>query len=161
MHKKDNILNDLPKGVQSKPGKRIHEIYLAETRQQALKSYEEFFQAKFPEACECLAEDAFFTFYHFPAKHWMHLRSTNPIESTFFTVRLRTVRTKGCGSRETTLTMVYKLAEQAERHWRNLNSAHLIPLVIEGVKFVDGVIEEAAWNGPGGTYSSSSPIHKI
>ena len=149
VHKTANILDKMPKSVQSKAKTRIHDIYMAPTRKEALKAYQEFlrlYDAKFPKACECLSKDkdALFTFYDFPAEHWIHLRSTNPIESTFSTVRLRTVRTKGCGSRETTLTMVYKLAEQAERHWRSLNSSHLIALVVEGAKFVDGVIEEAA-----------------
>ena len=85
-----------------------------------------------------------FTFYDFPAEHWTHLRTTNPIESTFATVRHRTKRTKGCGSRTATLTMVYKLATEAEKHWRRLNGHKLIVKVIEGVGFVDGIMQEAA-----------------
>jgi len=89
-------------------------------------------------------KEELFTFYDFPAEHWIHLRTTNPIESTFSTVRLRTVRTKGCGSRTATLTMVYKLAEQAEKHWRRLNKHEYLALVIQGVQFVDGIMARAA-----------------
>lgn len=83
-------------------------------------------------------------FYDFPAEHWVHLRTTNPIESTFATVRLRTARTKGCGSRAACLTMVFKLARCAEKHWRGLNGKELIAEVIRGIKFVDGIKEIAA-----------------
>lgn len=149
VHKTANILDKMPKGVQSKAKKRIHDMYMAESKKEALKAYDEFlvlYEAKFPAACECLRKDkdVLFTFYDFPAEHWIHIRSTNPIESTFATVRLRTVRTKGCGSRTATLTMVYKLAEQAEKHWRRLNAHQLILTLLEGGKFVDGVLEKAA-----------------
>jgi putative transposase len=98
------------------------------------------YQIKFPKACECLEKDkeVLFTFYDFPAQHWSHLRTTNPIESTFATVRLRTHRTKGCGSRIATLTMVFKLGLEAQKHWRRLNGAALVAKVVTGVKFVDG-----------------------
>jgi hypothetical protein len=101
------------------------------------------YQTKFPKACECLERDkeVLFTFYDFPAQHWPHLRTTNPIESTFATVRLRTHRTKGCGSRIATLTMVFKLGLEAQKHWRRLNGPELVAKVVTGVKFVDG--EEA------------------
>jgi putative transposase len=149
IHKTANILNKMPKGVQSKAKKRIQDMYMAETREEALKAYEEFlslYEAKFPGACECLRKDrhVLFTFYDFPAEHWIHLRTTNPIESTFATVRHRTKRTKGCGSRAATLTMVYKLATEAEKHWRRLNGHKLILKVIEGTKFVDGIMQMAA-----------------
>lgn len=149
VHKTANILDKMPKGVQNKAKKSIHDMYMAETREQALKAYDEFirlYQAKFSAACECLEKDKedLFTFYDFPAEHWIHLRTTNPIESTFATVRLRTVRTKGCGSRIATLTMVYKLAEQAEKHWRRLNKHEYVGLVIQGVHFVDGIMAKAA-----------------
>ena len=122
---------------------------MAETREDAVKAYDEFlslYEAKFPGACGCLRKDkdVLFTFYDFPAEHWIHLRTTNPIESTFATVRHRTKRTKGCGSRTATLTMVYKLAAEAEKHWRRLNSHQLIFKVIEGVRFVDGIMKQAA-----------------
>jgi transposase-like protein len=124
-------------------------MYMAETKKQALRAYDEFlrlYEAKFPAACECLRKDkdVLFNFYDFPAEHWKHIRTTNPIESTFATVRLRTVRTKGCGSRAATLTMVYKLTEQAEKHWNRLNKSELIILVIQGVEFVDGIMKNAA-----------------
>ena len=149
VHKTANILDKMPKRVQPRAKQRIHEIYLAETKEEALKAYNEFLQlygAKYPKACNCLQKDkdVLFTFYDFPAEHWVHLRTTNPIESTFATVRHRTRRTKGCGSRSATLMMVYKLTNEAEKHWRRLNGFKLILKVIEGVEFVDGIICEAA-----------------
>ena len=149
VHKTANILDKMPKGVQSKAKGQIHDMYMAETKEDALKAYDEFmalYQAKFPRACECLSKDKeeLFSFYDFPAEHWIHIRTTNPIESTFATVRLRTARTKGCGSRTATLMMVFKLAEQAEKHWRRLNAHKLILVLLEGGKFVDGVLEKAA-----------------
>jgi len=125
-------------------------MYMAEIKQDALKAYNEFlalYETKFPAACECLAKDKedLFTFYDFPAEHWVHLRTTNPIESTFSMVRLSTVRTKGCGSRIAALTTVYKLAEEAEKHWRRLNKHECIALVIQpDVRFIDGVLDKAA-----------------
>jgi transposase-like protein len=149
VYKTANILDKMPKSVQGKAKQHIHDMYMAGTKEQALKAYDEFlrlYQAKFSAACACLEKDKedLFTFYDFPAEHWVHLRTTNPIESTFATVRLRTVRTKGCGSRTATLTMVYKLAEQAEKHWRRINAHELIPLVIRGAVFVDGVMQKVA-----------------
>jgi putative transposase len=149
VHKTANVLDKMPKGVQSKAKQRIQDMYMAETREEAVKAYDEFlslYEAKFPGACECLRKDrdVLFTFYDFPAEHWTHLRTTNPIESTFATVRHRTKRTKGCGSRAATLTMVYKLATEAEKHWRRLNGHILIYKVIEGVRFVDGIMQQAA-----------------
>ena len=118
-------------------------MYLAPTRKAALAAYDQFvssYQAKYPKPTECLEKDKewLFTFYNFPAQHWPHLRTTNPIESTFATVRLRTHRTKGCGSRIATLTMVFKLGIEAQKHWRRLNGSELIPKVVTGVQFVDG-----------------------
>ena len=124
---------------------------LAPTRKAALAAYGQFissYQTKFPKACECLQKDkeVLFTFYDFPAQHWCHLRTTNPIESTFATVRLRTHRTKGSGSRIATLTMVFKLGLEAQKHWRRLNGPELVAKVVIGVQFVDGEeqIEQAA-----------------
>ena len=149
VHKTANILDKMPKSVQSKAKQQIHDMYMSPTKAEALKAYDEFlylYKAKFPGACECLIKDkdVLFTFYDFPAEHWKHLRTTNPIESTFATVRHRTKRTKGCGSRTATLTMVYKLSLEAEKHWLRLNEYKLILKVVEGVKFVDGIIQEAA-----------------
>jgi putative transposase len=149
VHKTANILDKMPRSVQSKAKARIHDMYMADTKENALKAYDEFlalFEAKYPKACECLSKDKddLFTFYDFPAEHWIHIRTTNPIESTFATVRLRTKRTKGCGSRSATLTMVYKLVEQAQKHWRKLNAHKLILKLIEGATFTDGVLDIAA-----------------
>src|ERR1700675_871890 len=143
VHKTANILDKMPKSVQGKAKPLIHEMYLAPTRKAALAAFDQFlssYQVKFPKACECLEKDkeVLFTFYDFPAQHWPHLRTTNPIESTFATVRLRTHRTKGCGSRIATLTMVFKLALEAQKHWRRLQGFELIPKVVVGVQFVDG-----------------------
>ncbi len=126
MHKTANVLNKLPKALQAKAKAMLHEIWMAETRKEAQKAFDLFvktFEAKYPKATECLAKDreVLLTFYDFPAEHWVHLRTTNPIESTFATVRLRTVQTKGSGSRTACLTMVFKLAQCAEKHWRRLN----------------------------------------
>jgi len=149
VHKTANVLNKMPKSIQPKVKSMLHEIWMAERRQQANEAFDLFietFEAKYPKAVECLAKDrdVLLTFYDFPAEHWVHLRTTNPIESTFATVRLRTARTKGCGSRMACLTMVFKLACCAERRWRRLNGKELIPEVIRGVSFVDGVKEIAA-----------------
>ena len=149
VHKTANILGKLPKRKQPHAKQLIHEMYLSETRADALKSYERFikeYKAKWPRAVECLSKDKddLFAFYDFPAEHWAHLRTTNPIESTFATVRHRTRQTKGCGSRKATLTMVYKLARQAEKHWRRLNGYQQITNVIKGVVFQDGVMHKAA-----------------
>jgi len=149
VHKTANVLDKLPQSVQPYAKKLIHEMYLSPTKEKALEAYRRFlseYEAKYPKATDCLRrdEDVLFTFYDFPAEHWMHIRTTNPIESAFATVRHRTRQTKGCGSRLATLTMVFKLATQAERHWRKLNGAQLLAHVIRGVVFTDGVMESAA-----------------
>jgi len=149
IHKTVNVLDKLPRSVQPYAKKMIHEMYLSPTKEKALTAYRRFlseYEAKYPKATECLRkdEDVLFTFYDFPAEHWMHIRTTNPIESAFATVRHRTRQTKGCGSRQATLMMVFKLAKQAERHWRKLNSAQLLAHVIRGVVFTDGLMENAA-----------------
>ncbi len=149
VHKTANVLNKLPKSVQARAKPMLQEIWMAETRNQADKAFDlvvSSFAAKYPKAVDCLVKDrdVLLTFYDFPAEHWVHLRTTNPIESTFATVRLRTARTKGCGSRMACLTMVFKLAQCAEKHWRRLNGAALLPEVIQGVTFVDGLKEKAA-----------------
>jgi len=149
VHKTMNVLSKMPKHVQAKAKAMLHDIWLAETRLQAQKAFDLFlesFQAKYPKATECLRKDreVLLTFYDFPAEHWVHLRTTNPIESAFATVRLRTRRTKGCGSRTACLTMVFKLAQSAEQHWRALNGSQLLAEVIAGVKFTDGLKDLAA-----------------
>jgi len=148
-HKSGNILDKLPKSVQSKAKAMIREMWQAPTKKDALSAYQHFLNAwheKYPRAVECLQKDeeVLFTFYDFPAAHWAHIRTTNPIESTYATVRHRTKRTKGCGSRMATLTMVWKLAMEAQKTWRRLMGYQQITLVMEGRRFVDGEIEEAA-----------------
>lgn len=149
VHKTANVLDKFPKRIQPDAKKLIHEMYMAATREDATMAYAEFqaaFTAKYPKAVECLTkdEDVLFSFYDFPAEHWLHLRTTNPIESTFATVRHRTRQTKGCGSRTATLTMVFKLGLEAEKKWRKLNGFQLIAKVIEGVRFVDGEEQKVA-----------------
>jgi putative transposase len=146
-HKLGNILDKLPQSMQSKGKSALHEIMNAPTRANALKAIKTFtadFGAKYPKALECLTkdQDALLAFFDFPAEHWKHLRTTNPIESTFATVRLRTRVTKGPGSRAAGLAMVFKLLLAAEQSWRKLNGAELVSLVRAGVTFVDGVREE-------------------
>lgn len=148
VHKTANILDKLPKSIQPSAKELIHQMYMAPKKEQALKAYDEFmkrYQAKYPKACECLAKDkdVLFTFYNYPAEHWVHIRSTNVIESAFATVRHRTRQTKGCGSRVATLTMVYKLGLEAEKHWIKIRAHKLIEKVIKGVCFIDGM-EKAA-----------------
>jgi transposase-like protein len=143
-HKTANVLDNLPKKAQPAAKRLLQEIYMAETKKAALEAWDEFmerYRAKYPRACECLAKDkdVLFTFYDFPAEHWIHLRTTNPIESTFATVRHRTRQTKGCGSRLATLSMVFKLSLEAEKRWRKLNGSELIAKVISGVRFQDGL----------------------
>ena len=121
----------------------LHAIYEAESRQDADKAFDRFltkYGAKYDKAVACLIKDrdALLAFYDFPAEHWKHVRTTNPVESTFATVRLRTDRTKGCLLRETALAMVFKLAQSAERHWRRLNGPDRLADVIRGVRFRDG-----------------------
>ncbi len=149
VHKTSNVLNKMPKSLHGKAKSMLHEIWMAKTRADANKAlglFVETFGAKYPKAVECLTKDrdVLLTFYDFPAEHWAHLRTTNPIESTFATVRLRTAKTKGCGSRTACLTMVFKLVQSAEKHWRALNGSALIPEVIAGVQFIDGLKKDAA-----------------
>jgi len=149
VHKTANVLDKLPKGVQPAAKKHIHEIYMAETREEAGKAFDffvELYEAKYPKAVECLEKDrtALLTFYDFPAEHWMHLRTTNPIESTFATVRLRTEKTKGAGSVDACLSLVYRLALSAAKGWRRLRGAEHLAELVRGAIFKDGVKEEAA-----------------
>jgi len=143
-HKTANVLDKMPKRLRGEAKQKLHEIWMADTKQHAHEAFDLFvktYEAKYPKAVECLVKDreALLAFYDFPAEHWIHLRTTNPIESTFATVRLRTKKTKGSGSRTACLTMVYKLMESASKRWRLLNGSELIPEVIRGVPFVDGV----------------------
>lgn len=143
VHKTANILDKLPKSVQPSAKSLIHEMYMAPKKEDAIRAFRSFletYEDRYPGACKCLKkdEDQLFTFYDFPAIHWQHIRTTNPIESTFATVRHRTRQTKGGGSRRATLTMVFMLAQEAEKSWRRLRGYKLIEKVIEGVLFKDG-----------------------
>jgi transposase-like protein len=149
VHKTANVLDKLPKSMQGKAKSMLHEMWQAATKAKALAAYEHFlasWREKYPKAVECLETDVeeLFAFYDFPASHWVHIRTTNPIESTYATVRLRTKKTKGCGSRVATLTMVFKLALEAQKTWRRLMGHEKILLVMAGMRFVDGELEEAA-----------------
>jgi len=144
VHKTANVLNKLPKSKQKAAKDDLHAIWMAEGRADAEKAMDTFdakYRAKYPQAVTCLTKDrtALLAFYDFPAEHWQHIRTTNPIESVFATVRHRTVRSKGCLSHKTALTMVFKLVTAASKTWRRLNGDNRLPQVIEGVKFRDGV----------------------
>src|SRR5262249_17576770 len=144
-----NVLAKLPRGVQPKAKEMLHEIYLAPSRAEADKAFDLFlktYAAKYPKATECLAKDRreLLVFYDFPAEHWLHLRTTNVIESVFATVRLRTEKTKGSGTRVACLTMVFKLMQSASRRWRALNGSGLLTEVLKGIVFVDGMKKEGA-----------------
>ena len=144
VHKTANVLNKLPKSQQSKAKRALQEIWMAETKKDALLAFDAFIETwgvKYDRATECLIKDrdALLAFYDFPAGHWKHLRTTNVIESSFATVRHRTVRSKGCLSNKTALAMIFKLAEAAEKSWRRLDGYSQLPKVILGVKFTDGI----------------------
>ena len=144
VHKTANALDKLPQSLQGKAKQMIHNIYLSPTKKEGEKAFDSFvqdFELKYPKAVDTLMKhrDRLLTFYDFPAEHWPSIRSTNVIESTFATVRLRTKKTKGCGSRIATLTMVYKLAESAEKRWRKLRGHKKMAAVRNGVQFKDGV----------------------
>ena len=148
-HKSANVVNRLPKSVQPRAREAIQEIWMAETREDAYKAFDRFgelYGAKYPKAWECLQKDKeeLLAFYDFPAEHWKHLRTTNPIESTFATIRLRHRKTKGSGTRKASLMMMFKLAEAAAKSWRRLDGAVHIIALLEGRKFVNGIKQEAA-----------------
>lgn len=139
-----NVLNYLPKSVQLKAKGALHEIGMAPTREQAEKAFTRFihtYEAKYPKAVACLAKDraALLAFYDFPAEHWVHLRTSNPIESTFGTIRHRTDRANGCVTRGTMLAMIYKLGMCAEKRWRRIRGFNHLAKVIAGVRFNDGI----------------------
>ena len=149
VHKTANVLNKLPKSVQPKAKADLHEIWQAATRANADSAFDHFlekYEAKYPQACDCLRKDRteLLTFYDFPAEHWAHLRTTNPIESTFSTIRLRHRKTKGSGTRRASLAMMFKLAQSAAKKWNRLRKHEMIPLVLEGRSFKDGIMQEAA-----------------
>jgi putative transposase len=144
VHKTANVLNKLPKTMQPKVKVSLQEIWMAPTREEAYKAFDNtiaLYSAKYPKAMECLAKDKeeMLAFYDFPAEHWIHIRTTNPIESAFSTVRLRTHKSRNCGSRDTTLAMVFKLLEVAQKRWIKIRGFNLLTLVVNNVKFVNGV----------------------
>jgi putative transposase len=144
VHKTANVLNKLPKSQQPKAKRELQEIWMAETKVAAEAAFDAFIESyalKYEKAADCLRKDrdALLAFYDFPAEHWKHLRTTNPIESTFATVRHRTVRSKGCLSNKTALAMVFKLVEGAQKSWRRLDGHAQLPKLILGVKFTDGL----------------------
>jgi putative transposase len=144
IHKAADVLNKMPKSLQANARQDLRAIWLAPDRataEAALATFEAKYAPKYDRAVACLAKDreALLTFYDFPAEHWDHLRSSNPIESVFATVRHRTVRTKGALSQETARLMVFKLVMAAARTWRRLKGENQLPKVIEGVTFKDGV----------------------
>ena len=149
VHKTANVLDKLPKRLQPEAKDKLHAIWMAPTRADAEAAFDLFvatYQAKYIKATECLSKDrdVLLAFYDFPAEHWRHLRTTNPIESTFATVRLRHRRTKGNGTRVACLTMVFKLMQSAQKRWRLLNGSNLLPDVIQGTQFIDGLKPQEA-----------------
>ena len=149
VHKTANVLDKMPKRIGPKAKDMLHQIWMASTRKNAeaaMDAFVEMYEPKYPKATACLKKDrdVLLTFYDFPAEHWMHIRTTNPIESTFATVRLRHRKTKGSGSRKACLAMVFKLMECASKTWRALNGSALMPDVIAGIVFVDGEKKNAA-----------------
>lgn len=143
VHKTVNVLDKMAKSVQPYAKKLIHDMYMSPTKEDGISAFNSFiklYEAKYPKACECLQKDKerLFTFYDYPAEHWVHIRTTNPIESTFATVRHRMRQTKGCGSRMATMAMVFKLVTSAQQGWRKIRGYKLIEKVIQGVQFRNG-----------------------
>ena len=146
-HKMGNVLDKLPKSIHANAKKHLQDIWMAPTRDEAYQSFNHFIklhEAKYPKATDCLLKDKdeLLSFYDYPAEHWVHIRTTNPIESTFASVRHRTYKSKGAFSRTTILTMVFKLCDNAEKHWRRLRGFNYLADVIRNVKFVNGVRQE-------------------
>ncbi|MET9823692.1 IS256 family transposase [Streptomyces sp. NPDC006349] len=147
VHKTRNVVNALPKSAQPGAKKALQEIYNAEDRDHAEKAVKDFgraYGAKWPKAVKKITDDVdeLLAYYDFPAEHWVHLRTTNPIESTFSTVKLRTKVTRGAGSPAAALAMVFKLAESAQARWRAITAPHLVALVRNGARFERGVLVE-------------------
>ncbi len=146
VHKTANVLNKLPKAMQATVKSSLHEIWMAESRKSAEKAFDltlSKFGAKYAAAMECLRKDReeLLTFYDFPAEHWIHIRTSNPIESAFSSIRLRTAKMRGCGSRTTTLAMIFKLAQSAEKRWKRLRGYRQLVEMMSGIKFKDGIRE--------------------
>jgi len=150
-HKLGNVLDKLPKRLQPRAKRALHELMYAESRaecESARLRFEAEYQAKYPKAVESLVAhwERLTTFFDFPAEHWKHLRTTNVIESPFATVRLRERATRGAGSRTKGLLMAFKLLDMTQLRWRRLDGAHLLPLVRAGVKFIDGVHQDRPYS---------------
>ncbi len=148
VHKANNVVNCLPKLTQDKARKMLTDIWQAETKEDANKAFDLFvttYEPKYPKAVECLVKDSdeLMTFFDFPAKHWQSIRTTNPIESAFATIRHRTKRTKGCLTRDGMLSMMFKLSQCTEKGWRRLRGFAHLAEVIEGVNFVNGIAKPA------------------
>jgi len=146
VHKTANVLNKLPKSLQKKAKANLQEIWMAPKKDEAVKQFNTFIKtygAKYPKAADCLEKDrdALLTFYDFPAEHWKHIRTTNPIESAFSTVRLRTAKVRSCFSSKTVVTMGFKLCQSAQKRWQRLQFRERLAQVIRGIKFVNGVVE--------------------
>jgi transposase-like protein len=144
VHKTANVLNALPSTQHPQAKRALHPIYLADTKDEANKAFDRFiktYNAKYPKAVECLTQDreALLAFYDFPAEHWVHLCTTNPIESTFATVRLRTDKTRGCVSQDSILSLVFKLVQSAQKQWLRIRGFNRLAEVITGVQFQDGI----------------------
>jgi len=147
VHKTANVLNYLPKSIQPKAKQALQQIWMAGSREDALQAFsyfQEVYGIKYPKAEACLVKDReeLLAFYDFPAEHWQHLRTTNPIESTFATVRLRTAKTRNCLSRQTLLTMVFKLSLSAQKRWRRLRGYRRLREVVQDVQFINGIRED-------------------
>ena len=148
-HKSGNVIDKLPKRLQAGAKEKLHDVWMADTREEANNAFDLFietYQAKYPKAAECLQKDReeLLAFYDFPAEHWIHLRTTNPIESVFSTVKHRQKKTRGNGSRVACLAMVFKLTQSASKKWRALNGSSLIPDILSGVPFIDGIKQDQA-----------------
>ncbi|SDR44939.1 IS256 family transposase [Pseudovibrio sp. Tun.PSC04-5.I4] len=151
VHKTMNVLSKMPKSLQAKAKKDLQDIWMAENRVDAEAAFDLFiekFEAKYPKATQCLAKDRIelLAFYDFPAEHWGHIRTTNPIESTFATVRHRTRQTKNCLSRDTAMPMVFMLIKAAEKRWQKLRGKNQLPKIIQGVIFTNGIESDANQN---------------
>ena len=152
VHKTVNVLDKLPDSMQSKAKTMIHNIYMAPTKKEANFAFDIFmeeFDAKYPRAVDCLRNnrERLMAFYNYPAEHWQHIRTTNPVESTFAAVRLRTQKTKGCGSVNATLTMVFKLIQSAQQRWQKIHSHEKAAHIWVGIKYEDGIMVEEILDG--------------
>jgi len=146
VHKTANVLNHLPKSLQAKAKEKLHQIWMAPNKEEAQRYFDKFislYKPKYPKVTECLQKDreVLLTFYDFPAEHWIHIRTTNPIESTFATVRLRTAKVRSCFSSKTVVTMAFKLCQCAQERWQRLYGYRKLGKVISGIRFVDGIEE--------------------